>query len=316
MQLPHRRLQHLTQVSLYNGTTLIGTATFTGVSRSATSTLTTPVVVPANGSVTITVKGDLAAQGYGLASHPGALLTVNVDTNGAAGQGNTLGSGTAGNVNATGSTAVAGVRVFRTFPTVTRYNPASSSLIAQSGVELYRFGVSANASQDVALNQLAINVATSSVSTTNGTTSVTNLKVYAYTGSDFATGPVAGYTAGQVVNTIAGLVNGGTTAAPLSSILTIPKGQTYYFKVVGDITQVAGNTGSAGTVTTKIMGDTAYPSLASTLLDTTTNIGSNNFVWSPMSTTTSAATTNVDWTNGFNVPGIASGNTDAFTLTK
>ena len=195
----------------------------------------------------------------------------------------------------------------------------SSTLIAQSGSDLYRFAVTANAAGDVALSQLTVNVATSSVSTTNGTTTVTNLKVYAYTGSDFATGPVAGYTAGQVVATVANLANGNNTAT-LSSVLTVPAGQTYYFRVVGDVAQVAGTTGSAGSVTTKLSGDTAYP-IHSALMGTSTGVisGFGNaglFIWSPMSTSTTAANANVDWTNSFNLPGISSGSTDSWTLSK
>ena len=303
----------LTMVSLYNGATLVGTATFTGASRNATSTLTTPVVVPANGSVTLTIKGDLATQGVNLPSHPGALLTVNVDVNGATGNGNTLGVGTAGNVNASGSSAVNGVRVFRTFPTVVKLTQAGTTLSAVTGAELYRFGISANASQDLALNQFVISVATSSYSATVGSTTVTNLKVFAYTDTGLSLSVPGAFTNAQVVSTVTTLVAGNNTMT-ISPILIVPKGSTYYFKVVGDVTQ-AGGTAPKGTVTTKLIGDSAYPSLATTLLDTTTLVGSN-FVWSPMSTSTTAATTNQDWTNGYSVVGLPSGGTDGNQLTN
>ena len=80
--------------------------------------------------------------------------------------------------------------------------------------------------------------------------------------------------------------------------LTIPAGQIYYFKVVGDVAQVAGTTGAAGTVSTKIVGDAAYASLTTLMGAYVTGLG--NFVWSPVSTTT-AAVANLDWANGFNV---------------
>ncbi|MEI7719618.1 MAG: peptidoglycan-binding domain-containing protein [bacterium] len=309
----------LSQVSLYNGATLIGTATFTGVNRTATSTLSTPVVVPANGSVTITVKGDLAVQGVNLASNPGALLTVNVDTNGTAGQGNTLGAGTSGNVNASGSTAVSGVRVFRAYPTVAKLSPASASLLNSSSVELYRFSITANGntSQDsIALNDITVNVATSTESNANGTTTVKNLKLLAYTDSTFSTPVPGSYSpSGQLANNAGGIVSGNNLMV-VSPILTMSKGTTYYFKVTGDITLTAGQTQTKGTVTTRISGDSAYPSLATTLLDTVSNIGSNNFIWSPMSSSTSAATTNTDWTNGYNITGLPSGGADSFTLSN
>ena len=290
-----------TQVTLWNGATQIGTAEFVGTNRNATSTLSTPVLVPKDGSIVITVKGDLAAQGTSAASHPGALLLVNVDVNGTAGNKNTSGTGVGSGsvVNPSGSTSVSGVRVFKTSPTVAKQTSGmSSTLIAQSGIDLYRFSITANAKNDLALNKLVVNIATSSVSTTNGTTSVTNLKVYGYTDSAFSTTVGGSFTAGQIVD-------------------TIPAGVTYYFKVVGDVTQVAGTTGSAGTVSTKIVGDAAYDA-AGTLagLMAVYNTALGNFVWSPLSTSTTASTVNADWTNGYQVTGLPSGGTDSFTLTK
>ena len=270
--------------------------------------------MPANQSVTITVKGDLAAQGANLPSHPGALLTVDVDVNGATGNKNTSGISEGSTIDPTGSSAVSGVRVFRTVPTVARITPSSSTLVAQAGVTLYQFSIKADAANDLALARLTINVATSSVSTTNGTTSVGSLKVFAYTDSSFSNG-VPGFTDGQVVATITALLSGGNNVATTSSILTIPKGQTYYFRVTGEVTQVAGSTGSAGSVTTKLVGDSAYPSL-STLMGDLATVSTSNFLWSPLSTTSTAAAANLDWTNGFGVTGLPSGGTDSFTLTK
>ena len=261
----------------------------------------------------VTVKGDLANQGTALASTPGALLLVDVDANGTNTQGTGAQSGATINASFSGST-VSGVRVFKSFPTVAKQTSGmSSTLIAQSGIDLYRFSITANSAGDIALNKLVINVSTSSGNTTNGTTSVTNLLVKAYTDSAFSNG-VAGFTDGQVVATISGLVSNGNNTAALSSILTIPLGQTYYFKVIGDVAQVAGTTNSAGTVTTKLVGDATYSTGITTLMGTYA-AALGNFIWSPVSTTT-PATGNIDWTNGFTVPGLPSGGTDSFTLTK
>ena len=306
-----------TSVTLWANGAQIGSATFTGSNRNATSTLSTVVTVPKDGDLVVTVKGNLAIQGPSEGSHPGALLTVDADTSGSTGNKNTQGTGASSGTTigvASGSTSSAGVRVFKTIPTIALLNTGSATLIAQSGVTLYRFSVSANAAGPLAVNKFVINVATSSVSTTNGTTSVNSLKVFAYTDPTMVTS-VAGFTNGQVVTTVTNLVAGDNTATISGSAgLTIPAGGTYYFKVTGDVTQVAGSTGSAGTVTTKLTGDSAYPSLA-TLMGVYAG-GLGNFVWSPLSTTTTAATTNIDWTNGFTVPGLPSGGTDSFTLTK
>lgn len=307
-----------TSLTLWANGVQIGSATITGANRNATSTLSTPVTVPKDGDLVVTIKSNLAAQGSSEASHPGALLTVDADVNGATGNKNTQGTGASSGttVGATGSTAVSGVRVFKTVPTVATLSSSGttgSTLIAQSGIELYRFSISANAAGPLAINKMVINIATSSASSANGTTSVTNLKVYAYTDSAFSSG-AAGFTDGQIVATVAGLVSNGNNNAILSSILTIPSGSTYYFKVTGDVAQVAGSTGSAGTVTTKLVGDSSYPSLSTLMGQYATGLG--NFVWSPLSTTTTAATTNLDWTNGFTVSGLPSAGTNSWTLTK
>ena len=79
-------------------------------------------------------------------------------------------------------------------------------------------------------------------------------------------------------------------------------------------------TGSS--VVTTLKGDTAYPlvsnsyfmgTVASTSgvvstpnLDAAGNSALNSFLWSPNSTTTSPTVNDVDWTNGFALPGLPS----------
>ncbi len=307
----------LVQVTLWDGSTQVGSATFTGNSYTATSTLTGAFQIPKDGDKVLTIKVDLGNVGTGLAtSSSGALIAVDFDGNDIGGtQGTGVDSGTTINTATAASpdTSMSGVRVMKSYPTVAKQTSGmSSTLIAQSGIDLYRFSVTANTAGDVAINKLVVNVATSSASTASGTTTVTNLLVKAYTDSGFSQVVGGSYTAGQVVATMAGVANGDNSAV-LSAPLTIPAGQTYYFKVVGDVSQVAGTTNSAGTVTTKISGDTAYPALAALMGQYATGLG--NFVWSPLSTTTASAN-NLDWTNGYQITGLPSGGTDSFTLTK
>ena len=306
----------LVQVTLWDGSTQVGSASFTGNSYNATSTLSGTFTIPKDGDKVLTIKADLGNVGTGLAtSSSGALIAVDYDGADTTGtQGTGVDSGTTISQSSSSDTAMSGVRVMKSYPTVAKQTSGlSSTLIAQSGIDLYRFSITANTAGDIGLNKLVVNVATSSASTANGTTSVTNLLVKAYTDSGFSNVVGGSYTAGQVVATMAGLVSNGDNSAVLSSPLTIPAGQTYYFKVVGDVAQVAGTTGSAGTVTTKITGDAAYPALAALMGQYVTGLG--NFVWSPLSTTT-AATANLDWTNGYQVTGLPSGGTDSFTLSK
>ena len=63
----------LTQVTIWDGATQVGTAFFSGTNRNATSTLSSTVIIPANGSKTLIVKGDLALQGTSQAGTAGAL---------------------------------------------------------------------------------------------------------------------------------------------------------------------------------------------------------------------------------------------------
>jgi len=304
----------LVQVTLWDGSTQVGSANFTGNSYYATSTLSGTFQIPKDGDKVLTIKADLGNVGTGLAtSTSGALIAVDYNGSDLSGtQGTGVDSGTTVDSTTASNTTMSGVRVMKSYPTVAKQTSGlSSTLIAQSGIDLYRFSVTANTAGDVGLNKLVINVATSSASTANGTTSVKNLLVKAYTDSGFSNVVGGSYTAGQVVD--ASPVTGGDNAAALNSPLTIPAGQTYYFKVIGDVTQVAGTTGAAGTVTTKISGDAAYPSLSTLMGAYATGLG--YFVWSPLSTTT-AATTNLDWTNGYQVTGLPSGGTDSFTLSK
>jgi len=144
---------------------------------------------------------------------------------------------------------------------------------------------------------------------------VTNLEVYAYTDSSFSS-PVSGYTNGLIASTLS-TVNSGDNNIDLSSILNIPAGATYYFKVEGDTTLTAGTGTFSGNVTTKISGDAAYPALA-TVMGSESAVASdtnNDFVWSAHATTTSAAG-HIDWTNGYMLDGLPSGGSSATTISK
>jgi hypothetical protein len=277
--------------------------------------LTTAVLVPKDGSKLITVKGDLAAIGTAQVGTEGALIAVDY-----AGAGQAQGVGQSSGTTITsssGATSVAGVRVFKSYPTFAKLSVPSTTLVTGT-MDLYRFSITASPStgNGIGLWQLTVNIATSTGSSVSGTTTVTEMKVYAYTDSSFAT-PVSGYTNGQIVNTVNGLVSSGDNDAQLSSILQIPAGSTYYFRVTGTVTLTAGSGTFSGSVTTKINGDTAYPSLATLMgvRDSVDGTSQDNLVWSPNATTTSAAD-NVDWTNGYYVNGLPSDGMDSVTISK
>ncbi len=304
---------NLTMVSIWDGATKVGEAIFTGTNTNATSTLTgTGLVLTKDTDKLLTVKVDLANVGSSEIGTQGALIAVDIDVNT-----NTQGVGVSGTtINATGSTAFDGIRVFRSAPTVAKLSVPSTVLTTGTDVDLYRFSVAASASGNgIGLRELTVNVATSSASAVSGTTTVTNLKVYGYTDSSFST-PVSGYTNGLLITALTGVAS-GDNAAVLSSILQVPAGTTYYFRVTGDTTLTSGTGTFSGSVTTRISGDAAYPSMSTLMGSAATVQGDANddFVWSPNATTTSE-TGHIDWTNGYFVSGLAADGTDAQTISK
>lgn len=306
----------LTMVSIWDGSTKVGEATFVGNNINATSTLFgTGLVLPKDTDKLLTVRVDLANIGSSDVGTQGVLIKVDVDTNGT----NTQGVGASGTtINATGTTAFDGIRMFRSIPTVTKLSVPSNTLQTGTGVEhdLYRFSISASSGGNgIGLAELTPNVITSSPSAVSGTTTIANLKIFAYTDASFST-PVSGFTNGQIISTLSSVSSGDNTVA-LSSILQIPAGQTYYFKVTGETTTTAGTGTFSGSVTTRLSGDAAYPDVnfmgtsTSDIADDT----NDDFIWSPNATSTSEAGHD-DWTNGYFISGLPSAGTDGETISK
>lgn len=301
---------NVTLVTLKNlaGTTL-GTVAFTGTSRFATSTLTADFIVPKNGGVNMYAYADLANIGTGAAtSTSGILLTIDRDGDDTTGtQGVGAASGTT--INATGSTtAVAGVRVMNTVPTFAKLSIPSSVLANGSEKKLMRFSVTADATGDLEIAKFTLGTATTGMT-------ITNLNIHAFEDSGFNTA-VSGHSAdGQMDNadksptTTGGDVeiyaenSSGTTIG-----VTVPAGVTRYFEVRGDVASA----GSGDSLTITLQGDAAYPALTAVqgLMANTTVIDAvshDDLIWSPISTsTTGAAISDDDWTNGYAVPGLGS----------
>jgi len=311
----------LTQVTLWDGTTKVGTAIFAGTSDHATTTLSGTFIVPKDGTKVMTIKGDLAPIGTSQVGTQGALLKVNYDGSDLSA---TYGTGSqSGKVvysTSASDTAVDGVRVFRAYPEFAKINLDSTTLVTASDATIYKFSVTAKdadgSSEGIGLSQITVNLATSSASAVSGTTTVTDLKVYAYTNSSMST-PVSGFTNGLLATAIAQPANSGDNAIDFTSLLNVPSGATYYFKVIGDIALTSGTGTFSGSVSTKISGDAAYPAIAGLMgaEATITAATDNDFVWSPHATTTSAVE-HIDWTNGYNVTGLPADGSETTTLSK
>jgi len=286
--------------------TQIGSATFTGSNANATSTLTSPLLLTRDVDVLITVKGTLASIGVSEAGTAGHLIAVDVDTNSTNTQGTGVQSGT--QINASGSTAVAGVRMQKSFPTIAE--ETGSAALATSGIadgKLMRFRVTADSKGPVGISKFSLTIATT-------TATVTGVNIFAFTDSSYST-PVSGLSSdGRMLATdLAGAAWASSatqlevtaqTSGAASTTIQIPAGATRYFEVRGS---VSGAT-SGATVITTLLGDAAYPSLSgfmSTFLGVNADTN-NDFIWSPNSTTT-VETSGSDWTNGFGVTGLPSG---------
>jgi len=292
-------------VYLYQGSTLLGTAVFTGVDTTATSTLNSPLLLTKDTDVLVTIKADLGAIGTGQTGTEGKLVQVDV-TNA---EGSGYSSGTTLQVG--GVTAgVNGVRMFKSFPVVAQ-DTLSSTGIADG--KLMRFKITANSAGPVGLFGLDMTLATSSFVSGGGVSSV---KVMVYSDASYSQ-PVSGsYGAATGQFGATNGTTGGTTLTSNPTLtfqastnpLQIPAGTTYYFQV--EATVAGTQTGTS--VTTTLNGDAAYIAaahLGSDYVSTTTGAiadTNNDFIWSGNATSTAVFNAN-DWANGYGILGLPSG---------
>lgn len=294
-----------TPVSLWYNGSQIGTASFTGTNSVATSTLTTPVMIPKDGDALVTVKVDLNPinNSSGVAGHLLAVDYFGSDSTGTYGTGSE--SGVTRN-SGSASTAASGVRIQRAYPV---FDYSTTGGAANNGVnDLLTLNVSA-VGGEVFLNKL-----TFAVSTTTATFS-----------SPTFSGPT-GNVSSTTNSTIA--YNGSATTATSSvtvwfdstsntSDAKIGAGQTKSYTLRGTLA-LTGNTNTTGSISIALTADVNYPILnttsstgaffmASTSVATLVN-GLNgtypaNIIWSPESTTSSVTTAYDDWTNGYGLGG-------------
>jgi len=271
------------QASIYNGATLIGTATFTGAT--ATSSLDVPVTVLANQDLVLTIKADITNIATNLPAGIGD--TVKVDPLNAQGVG---ASGSQVNISATAG--VNGVQIFKSVPTVALASGACNGT-GCNGVNqvLKAFTVKADAAGSISVEQLSFSVSTSSAS-------VTNLSVQVLDNN----GNVATSTFGTQAGSLA-----ATTATFTGGPVIVPANTAYTFRLIGTVTP--GGSATNWSVNTTLSGDTAAITgigAAPGYIATTTAVANaSNFVWSDNATTT-AGGNDVDWTNGYRVSGLPS----------
>jgi hypothetical protein len=267
----------LVTVYLYQGATQIGTATFTGGNTIATSTFGSPVLLAKDADTVITVKADLSAQGTSQPGTPGHLIAIDYNSADATGQ------MSGGNIQGTGSTAVAGVRVFKSYPIFT-YSSAGGT--ATNGVnDLVSLTVTAPASGSLKLNKLTFAIATTTATLTAPT----------FTGPN---GNVAS-SSNVTLNAAGTAITVWFDSTSNTSDAEVSAGSSKTYTLRGTVSLTGSNT--TGSVSAALKADTAYPSLA-VFMGTVATLSGSNLVWSP-NTTGTAAVGDVDWTNGYGLGG-------------
>ncbi len=302
----------VTSVTLWDGATQVGSAIFDGTTdvgglQIATSTLTTPVTISTVADKLITIKVDVPNQGTNQSGHPGALIAV--DYNGGQAQGTKAVGASSGTTVYSGSadTATGGIRVFKSFPTLT-YSSTGGTLI--SGVnDLLSVTVAADTKGDIQLNKLTFTLSSTTASLTGNAISFSG-----------PTGNVSS-TTNSIVQNVASGANDVTVYFDSTSNTadkTISAGSSKTFTLRGTVA-ITGNSNQNGSVSVALKADTGYPALPYLLststegyMATTTRgaIGSSNginnanIIWSPLSTTTAVTASGYgDWTNGYGLPG-------------
>ena len=316
----------LTNVYIYDGSNLLGQGIFAGASATTVITLNTPVTIPANSYKVLTIKADAnTIDANSAATRDGALEKINWLSYVSAGYTRGIGLASATTINAagTGTTTVSGKMLYKSYPTFAKIAVPSTTLVAGT-MDLYRFSIVASPAtgNGIGLDQITVSIATSTDSAASGSTTVTAIKVYAYTDVNFST-PVSqsDFTNGLLntaptLSTAAASVSG--IKIPFLAALQIPAGQTIYFRVTATVSLQGGTGTFAGSITTYVMGDTGLITLGSAgyyRSSTTPILAASSTVWSSNSTTTTALAGD-DWTNGYGISGLPSTGMDSVTISK
>ncbi len=280
-------------VNVYDGSTLVGNATFTGNNGNATSTFATPVVIVNGVDKQLTLKADFGVIGFNQPGTPGRLVKVDF----ASAEGTGVSSGLT--INGTGSTGFAGSRLQKTYPVIT-YSTVSG--VAQNGSnDLLVVNVAANTSGDVTMNKLTFTLSTTTVAT------LTAAGGFTFTGPN-----------GNVGSSTPKLSN--TTAAAPDIYVYFDSNSNTNDRTIGAGTSKSytlrytnlslTGTNTTGSVSVGLKADTAYPTFPGSYLMGSTSVAvspisdlmASSIIWSPNSTST-ATTTLEDWTNGYGLGG-------------
>jgi len=300
---------------------LVGTAEVAVGGDYATSTLTTPFKLGKgpSGVKTVVVKGDLA--NHDANTNPtsvagnggyGAFLAVTYDGNNVGTEGN-YATGVDSGANVPGYTTDVtsnGVRIFKNVPTITVTNLGANTLV--TGDPVYKFTVTnPDASSDMMLYKVSFGISTSGASTLQ--VKSFELRGAGVLANATAVNALDVETAGVDLDAVEIVFDAGTEAR------RVPAGSSKEYSLSATVSGMGSGTNS---LNVKLLPDTAYPSLAflmgkathatagavniTTVTSGNFSSSTNNFIWSPFSTTspvtTAASQENLDWTNSYGIP--------------
>jgi len=289
----------ITHAYVYQGSTLVGTATFAGSPLGtcppaftgtisggcyfATTTISSSAALSPNAQTAFTIKADIAAIGIAAPGNPGDQIVLGLS------DAEALGLNSGAIVHSGSAPSQVGVRIFKSYPTVVQI-PLPTTSVTGSSQPLMRFSVTASPSGTIGLDEIAL-----ALSPSGGAVNVSNFGWYGFTDQSFSQ-PISGQGAGGLIG--AGVTSNAITGVrffmtPGSNVIEIPAGTTYYFELRGTVS----GTGNFS-LTTNLYGDSIYSGLFQA-----GSTGNGNFQWSPNDTTTSRLL-DPDWTNGDGVSGL------------
>ena len=276
------------QASVYQGSTLVGTLNFDG-NTYGTSTLATPITLVKDVDTLLTIKTDLAT--IGTSATGGVGDVVKIDPMSAGGNGVTSGMA----ISSGATTGVAGIKMFHSLPTFASGAAAVANPNGSNQV-LKKFSITADAAGSIGLGKITVALAATSAS-------VTNLKLYAYADPSYSQpANVPGTTGGQFGATTS--TSSDVVSFMQTKPLQVSAGTTLYFSVVGTV--APSTSANNWVISVRVLGDTARSSSPTGYNVNTLNAlntQSNHFLWSDNATGT-AIVTDIDWANGYAVPGL------------
>ncbi len=285
----------------------------------------------------------------------GDLLKVDYDGDATGLANGNYGVGSAGNITGpTTDSSLPGVRIMKSKPVFTKLalpTGVSGKIVGNGDQSVYRFSVKAEAGT-VDLYKFSFYIGSSTVTATTSSYKLYGYTNSDFSGAIPGWSGTAGLlnsgtcwnghndvTAAAAVGTGVGAVRDRLVEIYMSednancngtTTLNVPAGSTYYFDLHATFAAVRTSTGSEN-VTFQLEGDAAFPTVHQAGVVSASAAGemgqsgvsdtrgvdsdsNDDFIWSPRSTS-SPSNTNLDFTNGYQVDGLPSGNMTQELLT-